>query len=239
MAEKRMLTKKVTDSDAFIALPSSTQALYMHLNQGADDDGFNNQVQMAMFKAHASIDDVKLLMTKRFILQFDSGVIVIKHWRMANALRKDRYTPTVFQDELSKLRLKENDSYTEKDEWLPNGCQVVAKRLPQDREVKFSLVECSGGKCSGEENTPSPARRGKFKNVELSDEDYNALKNDFPTQYEDYIEKLSCYMAGKKKSYDNHYATIVKWITEDNSKQSKRESGNNIFLQIANEEGIV
>ena len=60
-------------------------------------------------------------------------------------------------------------------------------------------------------------------------------------EYEDYIEKLSCYMAGKKKSYDNHYATIVKWITEDNSKQGKRAEtpGNNIFLQIASEEGIV
>ena len=122
MAKKRMTTTQVTDSDDFIAMPSASQALYLHLTNGSDDDGFNNQVQMAMFKAHASIDDLKILLTKRFILQFENGVIVIKHWRMANAIRKDRYTPTVFQEELKQLGLKENGSYT----WLPNGCQMVA-----------------------------------------------------------------------------------------------------------------
>ncbi len=135
MAEKRMFTKKITDADEFISLPSSTQALYLHLCMAADDDGFNNQVQMAMFKAHASIDDVKILLTKRFILQFESGVIVIKHWRMANALRKDRYTETAYQEELKRLKIKDNGSYTlangEEEPWLPDGCQMVAKRLPQ------------------------------------------------------------------------------------------------------------
>ena len=128
MAERRMFTKKITDADEFISLPSSTQALYLHLCMGADDDGFTNQIQIAMLKAHASIDDVKVLLTKRFILQFESGVIVIKHWRMANALRKDRYTETAYQEELKHLKIKENGSYTlaEEDAWLPNGCQMVA-----------------------------------------------------------------------------------------------------------------
>ncbi len=122
MAKKRMTTTQITDSDDFISMPSPAQALYLHLNNGADDDGFNNQVQMAMYKAHASIDDLKILLTKRFILQFESGVIVIKHWRMANSLRKDRYTPTVFQEEIKQLDIKDNGSYT----WLPNGCHLVA-----------------------------------------------------------------------------------------------------------------
>lgn len=127
MGERRMLTAKVTDADAFVSMPSSAQALYLHLNMGADDDGFNNQVQLAMFKAHASVDDVKLLLAKRFILQFESGVIVIKHWRMANALRNDRYKPTNYKEELSMLKIKDNKSYTFSDgEWLPNGCQMVA-----------------------------------------------------------------------------------------------------------------
>lgn len=132
MAERRMFTKKVSDSDAFIEMPSTSQALYFHLNQGADDDGFNNQVQNAMFKAHASIDDLKILMMKNFIIRFESGVIVIKHWRMHNTLRKDRYTPTNFQEELSQLGLKENGAYT-------LGCQTVAKRLPQDSIGKGSI----------------------------------------------------------------------------------------------------
>ena len=126
MAERRMFTKKITDDDNFISLPSSAQALYFHLNQGADDDGFNNQIQMAMWKAHASIDDLKMLMAKNYIIRFECGVIVIKHWRMHNTLRKDRYTPTNFQEELKLLGIKDNGAYTLSDEWLPIGCQEVA-----------------------------------------------------------------------------------------------------------------
>jgi hypothetical protein len=113
----------------------------------ADDDGFNNQVQMAMFKAHASVDDVKVLLTKRFILQFESGVIVIKHWRMANALRKDRYTETAYQEELKRLKVKDNGSYTivdgQENVWLPDGCQTVAKWLPQNSIDKNSIDNSS------------------------------------------------------------------------------------------------
>ena len=134
MAEKRMFTKKITDDDNFITLSSSAQALYFHLNQGADDDGFNNQVQMAMFKAHASIDDLKVLIAKSYIIRFQSGVIVIKHWRMHNTLRKDRYNPTNFTEELKMLGIKENGAYT-------LGCQTVAERLPQNSIDKNRLDE--------------------------------------------------------------------------------------------------
>ena len=118
-----MFTKKVTDDDRFSNLSSSAQALYLHLTMSADDDGFCNQVSTAMFKAHASVQDLEALLSARYLLQFDSGVIVIKHWRMANALRKDRYTPTAFQDEFSKLQLKENGAYTERENI---GCRLVA-----------------------------------------------------------------------------------------------------------------
>lgn len=135
MAERRMFTKKVTDDDNFMSLSSSAQALYLHLSMSADDDGFCNQVSLSMFKAHASVQDLQALLEKRYIYQFDNGVIVIKHWRMANALRKDRYTPTAFQEELAKLDLKDNGSYT----WLPSGCHEVAECLPQDSIGKDSV----------------------------------------------------------------------------------------------------
>lgn len=112
MAERRMFTKKVTDDDNFAALSASAQALYLHLSMAADDDGFCNQVSASMFKAHASVQDLQALLERRYIYQFENGVIVIKHWRMANALRKDRYTPTAFQRELSLLKIKKNGSYT-------------------------------------------------------------------------------------------------------------------------------
>ena len=143
MADRRMFSKKVTDSDQFIEMSAAAQALYFHLNQGADDDGFNNQIQNAMFKAHAGVDDLKILMAKRFIIRFESGVIVIKHWRMHNTLRKDRYIPTNFQEELAQLGLKENGAYTfgcqKVAERLPDGCQTVASG--KDRLVEGRIVE--------------------------------------------------------------------------------------------------
>lgn len=152
MGDRRMLTKKVTDDDNFMALSSSAQALYLHLSMSADDDGFCNQVSVCMFKAHASVQDLQALLEKRYIYQFDNGVIVIKHWRMANALRKDRYTPTAFQEELSKLKLKKNGSYT----WLPDGCQEVAEGLPDGCHNinQFNLTKENN-------NTPLPPKRGK------------------------------------------------------------------------------
>lgn len=144
-----MFSKKITDSDAFIEMPSATQALYFHLNQAADDDGFNNQIQVAMMKSHAGSDDLKILLMKRYIIRFESGVIVIKHWRMHNTLRNDRYTPTSFQDELSQLGIKENKSYT-----LANdGCQVVAKLEPQYSIGKVSIDKDSID-ILGDENSP-------------------------------------------------------------------------------------
>ena len=149
MAEKRMYSKKVTDSDTFIEMSASSQALYFHLNQGADDDGFNNQIQLAMLKAHASIDDLKVLITKNFIIRFENGVVVVKHWWIHNTLRKDRYTPTNFQEELKLLGIKDNKSYTldtENCHRLPSGCQVVTtdkNRVDKISIDKNSIVECN------------------------------------------------------------------------------------------------
>lgn len=130
MAERRMFTKKVTDDDNFMSLSASAQALYLHLSMSADDDGFCNQVTVSMFKAHASVADLEALLSKRYLYQFENGVIVIKHWRMANALRKDRYTPTAFQEELARLQIKDNGAYTlddgAKDE--PRELTAVEKR---------------------------------------------------------------------------------------------------------------
>lgn len=140
-----MFTKKITDDDHFLNLSSPAQALYLHLSMNADDDGFCNQITASMFKAHASVTDLEALLKNRYIYQFDSGVIVIKHWRMANALRKDRYTPTAFKNEMAMLKVSENGAYKFPDsndavaERLPNGCQLVAERLPQVSIGKVSI----------------------------------------------------------------------------------------------------
>ena len=136
MAERRMFSKKITDDDNFLELSASAQALYFHLTMNADDDGLCNQVTISMYQAHASAQDLQALIDKKYIYQFESGVVVIKHWRMANSLRKDRYTPTSYYEEYSLLTTDENGAYTR----LPDGCQMVAERLPQDSIVKDSVV---------------------------------------------------------------------------------------------------
>lgn len=214
MAERRMFTKKVTDDDNFMALSSSAQALYLHLSMSADDDGFCNQISVSMFKAHASVQDLQALLEKRYIYQFENGVIVIKHWRMANALRKDRYTPTAFKEELARLELKDNGSYT----WLPDGCQVVAACPPQVRLGKDSVEEESIEEYTADE-PPKPARHkyGKYSNVLLSDEDLEKLKAEFP-DWEERIERLSEYIASKGAKYKSHLATIRSWARKDKEK---------------------
>lgn len=112
MAERRMFTQKITESDAFLEMPMSSQALYFHLCMNADDDGFVKNPKSIQRTVGCNQDDLKLLIAKRFVLAYESGVIVIKHWRMHNLLRKDRYKETVYLEEKSTLYLKKDGAYT-------------------------------------------------------------------------------------------------------------------------------
>lgn len=112
MANKRMFTMKIVDTDAFLDMPLSTQCLYFHLNMRADDDGFIGNPKRIEKIIGANDDDLKLLIAKRFVILFDDGVIVIKHWRMHNTLSRDRYIETSYTDEKKKLLLKDNGSYS-------------------------------------------------------------------------------------------------------------------------------
>ena len=136
MAEKRMFSKRVIDSDAFLDMPLTTQALYFHLNMRADDDGFVNNPKKIKRMIGASDDDLTLLLAKRFVLGFESGVIVIKHWRMHNYIQNDRYKETAYLEEKSHLILKENKSYS----FMETDCiQDVSSLEPQIRLDKNRL----------------------------------------------------------------------------------------------------
>lgn len=113
MAERRMFAKTIIDSDAFLDMPLSTQALYFHLSMRADDDGFINNPKKIQRMIGASDDDMRVLLAKRFIISFESGVVVIKHWKIHNYIQKDRYRPTIYQEEKAKLEQKDNRAYTE------------------------------------------------------------------------------------------------------------------------------
>ena len=140
MAEKRMFTKKITDGDQFTSLPPTAQCLYFHLCMSADDEGFTNTIRKAMFNAHAGIDDLNLLTQKRFLIPFDSGVVVIKHWRIHNTIKKDRFHPTEWIDEKGKLFVKENGVYTEQNDDVDPFCiQDVSRMEPEIRLDKNRL----------------------------------------------------------------------------------------------------
>ena len=111
MAERRMFAKTIVLSDAFLDMPMSARCLYFTLGMLADDDGFVNQPRSIMRQCGASEDDMKMLIAKKFVLIFDSGVIVIKHWRINNYLRNDRYKETVYEDEKQNLTVDKNGSY--------------------------------------------------------------------------------------------------------------------------------
>ena len=124
MAEKRMFAKSIVLTDAFLDMPMSARCLYFTLGMLADDDGFVGSPKSIMRQCGASQDDMAILLSMRFVLGFNSGVIVIKHWRINNYLQNDRHKPTTYQEELATLMIDEKGSYTEVDKQLPvyTGC---------------------------------------------------------------------------------------------------------------------
>lgn len=136
MAQKRMFNMKIVDSDAFLDMPLSTQCLYFHLNMRADDDGFVGNPRRIVRLINANDDDLKLLLTKKFILAFESGVIVIKHWRIHNTISSNAYNETSYLEEKAMLLLKDNKSYS-LNEGLPiDDSALIARRSEQAENAK-------------------------------------------------------------------------------------------------------
>ena len=122
-----MFAKTIIDSDAFLDMPMSARLLYYDLGMRADDDGFINSPKKIMRMIGASNDDVNILIARKFVIPFDSGVVVIKHWRINNYLRNDRYTETKYLEEKSNLEVDKNGSYTAKNNTgIPAGIPTVS-----------------------------------------------------------------------------------------------------------------
>lgn len=134
-----MFAKAIVTSDAFLDMPATARCLYFTLCMFADDDGFVNNPRSVMRQCGAHDDDMKILLAKKFVIYFDSGVIVIKHWRIHNYIRGDRKHETKYKDELSQLTVDKDGNYS-----LPGNCQsidgqVVDKRYTEDRLGKVSI----------------------------------------------------------------------------------------------------
>ena len=234
MAERRMFAKTIVTSDAFLDMPLSSRCLYFTLGMFADDDGFVNNPKSIMRQVGASMDDLNLLIAKRFILTFESGVIVIKHWKIHNYIAKDRYKETKYLEEKSLLSVDSKGAYTE---CIQDVYKLETQdRLGEDKLSKDSVVEDN----IYDSPTPSPKptrhKYGMYKNVLLSDEDYQKLQEEFPHDYSERIDRLSEYIASHGKKYSSHLATIRAWARKEKSKPTK-ENSSNPFLDLLREEG--
>lgn len=137
MAEKRMFSAKIIESDAFLDIPATAQMLYFHICMNADDDGFVNNPRKIIRMCGASEDDLKSLIDNRFLLSFDSGVMLVKHWRIHNYIPPDRYKPSCYEDEKSKIGVKLNGSYTTDPKKMVSPVEGNPKKNCYDKEIKL------------------------------------------------------------------------------------------------------
>ena len=208
MAERRMFAKTIIDSDAFLDMPMSTQALYFHLSMRADDDGFINNPKKIQRMVGATEDDLKLLIAKNFIIVFESGVIVIKHWKIHNYIRNDRYKPTVYQEEFKSLSTKNNGSYTL---GIPDDNHLVYQMDTQVRLGKDSI---------GKVNKKEVKRFVKPTIDEIKDYCLERKNGINANAFYDFYEAKD-WMVGKNKMKD-WKACVRTW--EQRNKEEKKSS---------------
>lgn len=234
MAERRMFAKTIVLSDAFLDMPLSARCLYFTLGMLADDDGFVNSPKSIMRQAGASTDDLNLLMAKRFILAFESGIIVIKHWRIHNYIQKDRYKESKYIEEKATLTLDQNGAYTE----CIQNVSILDTQVRLGKDIdRIELGEGSIGESDEDINVPTKPTRhkwGAYKNVLLTDEEMLKLRDEFPVDWDERVERLSEYIASTGKKYKNHLATIRSWARKDTKPQGRpvANKSSNPFLDM-------
>lgn len=228
MAERRMFAKKITESDSFLDMPSSTQMLYFHLSMNADDDGFVNNPKKIQRMCGASDDDFKLLIAKSFVILFESGIIVIKHWKMHNYIQSDRYRPTDYVDEKSMLGVKKNKAYTLDESKMYTKC-IQDVSVGKDSIGKVRLGEDSIVKDSkGESVRGEKARRFIPPSVEEVEQYCIERNNNIDAQsFIDFYESKG-WMIGKNKMKD-WKAAVRTW-----ERSRKQENKENVFDEWRN-----
>ncbi len=215
MAQRRMFSKKVTDTDTFLDMPLSTQALYFHLNMHADDDGFIDNTKTIQRMIGSSDDDRKLLVAKQFLLPFENGLVVIKDWRVHNYIQGDRYHKTQYINEKSQLIVEENNMYTRRVQDVSNMDTQV--RLGKDRLGKDRKDILSGS------NEPDSTRIQKSERDQM-----------FETIWKLYPKKSG--KANAKKDFDKAVKSgidpeLIKSKLEEYLKQIKAKQTPQQFIK--------
>ena len=252
MANRRMFSKKITETDFFLDMPMSAQCLYFHLNMSADDDGFIGNAKTIRRMVGASEDDFKLLMAKEFIIPFESGVVVIKDWKVHNYIRSDRYNKTVYTEEKRQLTENENGQY---ELGMTNGIPVVDQmdtqvRLGKDRLGKDSKTyEPKENKPSSAELTERfeklwelyPRKKGKqdaLRHYKKAIKE-GATDEEIKQGIEEYVKEIKA--KGTKMDYIKHGSSWFygkKWTddyeteTTDKHKQKSENVLDDIFAEM-------
>lgn len=223
MAEKRMIAKSIVDSDAFLDMPVTARLLYFDLNIRADDDGFVNSPKKIMRITGASQDDLTILALKKFIIPFENGVIVIKHWRVHNYIRKDTYTETNYQDQKAMLELDKKGIYHLRqygETQHLEGAVTEPSRSCDEIVAQTSIDEISIDQSSKEKNNEKKQKVKFAEYVSMEQKEYDALVDRLGEQFtRKCIEKLDNYKGASKKKYASDYRAILSWVVEEIEKK--------------------
>ena len=210
MADRRMISKKITDTDAFLDMPLSSQALYFHFIQNADDDGFLGSPNSIIRKIGANKNDYDILVGKRFVIPFETGICVIKHWHIHNYIQNDRYTPTTYSDEMAELELKDNKAYTLK---IEQNLENVSSLYPQYSIDKDKLGKDSIDKDNIIAQCNTVASEPVLYKLQLNDNSYFEVTQSF------YDELKPLYPA---VNLDNEFNKMIGWIIGNPTKRKTR-----------------
>lgn len=236
MARKRMFDMEIIDTDLFLDMPQSSQNLYFHLGMRADDDGFVSNPKKIVKVVGANEDDLKLLILKNFIIPFDNGIIVIRHWKLNNYLRRDRYTETIYKAEKRQLTEDENGVYTL---GIPDGNQMSTNGI---HSIEENSIEKNRIEENSIEDVPQSDTSKRFVPPTLEEViDYcNERQNNIdPEQFIDYYT-TNGWKVGKNKMKD-WKASVRTWERNGYSKkqpQQSKQSGN-MFFDLLREEGKI
>jgi hypothetical protein len=209
MPERRMFAKTIIDSDAFLDMPISAQLLYFHLSMRADDDGFVNKPKSIMRVCGCKDDDIQILFAKKFVIPFESGIVVIKHWKIHNYIRKDTYTETKYKEEKALLETDENGSYRINYlEPVTISSRTCNETLTQDRLGKDRL---------GKDSIEGEQKRTRFVPPTLQEvKDYcSERKNNVDAErFFDYYS-ANGWVQGKNKPIKDWKACVRTWEKND------------------------
>ena len=232
MAERRMFAKTIMLSDAFLDMPASARCLYFTLGMLADDDGFVNSPRSVMRQSGATVDDMNILIAKKFVLTFESGVVVIKHWRIHNLIQKDRYKQTKYLEEKNQLGMDENKAYTEAvSDGAPGCIQDVSMQEPPvgvAEDVSGDAPDTNVGRKTGRGRRFVPPAVEQVR--EYCRERDNSVD---PERFHNYYTSNG-WKVGKNTMRDLK-AAVRSW--EQKEKPRKKAQGGNCWLEMLEEGG--